>query len=81
MNAFAGRMRDALTGRDDDAFAFEEFVLDPSGRSAIASSALLLTICAFLAIALTWAWFTELDEVTRGAGRSAHGARRRPHGR
>ena len=39
------------------------------GRSALRGSLLLFTILAFLAIAVTWAATTEIDDVTRADGR------------
>jgi membrane fusion protein, adhesin transport system len=39
------------------------------GRSSLRSSLLLLTILAFIVIAIVWATVTEIDDVTRGDGR------------
>jgi adhesin transport system membrane fusion protein len=39
------------------------------GRSSLRGSLLLLTILAFIVIAIVWAAVTEIDDVTRGDGR------------
>lgn len=63
-------MNARTSGRpEDEDFAFEAFLRGSRPASRFGSSALLFVIVGFLLIALLWARFTELDEVTRGQGR------------
>ncbi|TVR78329.1 MAG: HlyD family type I secretion periplasmic adaptor subunit [Rhodospirillales bacterium] len=50
--------------------AYDKFLRDvDSRRRKMRSSLLMFGIIAFLAVAVAWAWVTEIDEVTRGDGR------------